>query len=105
MMEWLTKLFDNRLFMRINAILGFVFLGLFVFYYFSKEGKDERGRRLIAEASLIAYVALFVILNVFAYAVPWCMDNTVRMANGLQLCYTLFLLIADLALLIMRKIR
>ena len=105
MMEWVTTLFDSRLFMRINAILGFVFLGLFVYYYFSKEGQDERGRRLIAEASLIAYAALFVILNLFAYAVPWCMDNTVRMANGLQLCYTLFLFIADVALWILRKIR
>ena len=28
MIEWLTRLFDNRTFMRINAVFGFLFLGL-----------------------------------------------------------------------------
>ena len=44
MIEWLTVLFDSRVFMKANAILGFVFLGFFIFFYFSREGRDERGR-------------------------------------------------------------
>ena len=59
MAEWLTILFDSRIFMKVNAVLGFLFLGFFVFFYFSKEGKDERGRGLIATASLIAFIALY----------------------------------------------
>ena len=105
MAEWLAALFDSRIFMRINAGLGFLFLGYFVFYYFSKEGKDERGRRLIATASLAAYVMLFVLLNVHAYSLEWSMDNIVRLANGIQTVYTLFLLTADIVLLVLRKIR
>ncbi|MCI9022543.1 MAG: hypothetical protein HFH32_17850 [Eubacterium sp.] len=105
MVEWLAILFDNRIFMRLNAWLGFLFLGFFVFFYFSKEGKDERGRGLIATASLIAFAALFVLLNIAAYSFKWGMDNIVRLANIIQTVYTLFLLIADIALLILRKIR
>lgn len=105
MIEWLTRLFDNRTFMQINAVFGFLFLGYFLFFYFSKEGRDERGRGLVATASLISYVVLFFLLNIFAYLVPWAMDNIVRLANGIQTVYSLFLLTTDIALLILRKIR
>lgn len=105
MVEWLTILFDSRIFMRINAGLGFLFLGFFIYFYFSKEGRDERGRGLIATASLISYIMLFVLLNIYAYLLIWAMDNIVRLANGIQTVYTLFLLTADIALLILRKIR
>ncbi len=105
MIEWLTRLFDNRTFMQINAVFGFLFLGYFLFFYFSKEGRDERGRGLVATASLISYVVLFFLLNIFAFLVPWAMDNIVRLANGIQTVYTLFLLTTDIALLILRKIR
>ena len=105
MIEWLTMIFDSRIFMKVNAGLGFLFLGLFIFFYFTKEGRDERGRGLIASASLIAFAVLFVLLNVFAYGLAWAMENIVRLANGIQFVYTLFLLTADIALLILRKIR
>ena len=105
MIEWLTRLFDNRTFMQINAAFGFLFLGYFLFFYFSKEGRDERGRGLVATASLISYVVLFFLLNIFAFLMPWAMDNIVRLANGIQTVYTLFLLTTDIALLILKKIR
>ena len=105
MIEWLNILFDSRMFLRINAVLGFLFLGFFVFFYFSKEGRDERGRVLIATASLISFAMLFVLLNIFPLSLEWSMDNIVRLSNGIQTVYTLFLLTADIALLILRKIR
>ena len=105
MVEWLTLIFDSRVFLRMNAAFGFLFLGLFIWYYFSEEGKDERGRGLVAEASLIAFAVLFVLLNVFAYFTEWAMENVVRLSNWLQTVYTLFLLTADVALAVLRKIR
>ena len=104
MIEWITLLLDSKFLMRANGILGFLLLGFFVFFYFSKEGR-ERGRGLIATASLIAFVALFFLLNIVANNLSWLMDNHVRLMNGLQLSYTLFLFIADIALLILRKIK
>lgn len=105
MIEWITLLLDSKFLMRANGILGFLLLGFFVFFYFSKEGRDERGRGLIATASLIAFVVLFFLLNIVANNLSWLMDNHVRLMNGLQLSYTLFLFIADIALLILRKIK
>ncbi len=88
--------------MKINAGLGFLLLGFFVYFYFSKKGRDERGRGLIVTASLISFVMLFVLLNIFAYLLERSMDNIVRLANGVQTVYTLFLLTADTCL---RKIK
>ena len=41
MIEWITLLLDSRVFMRANGILGFLLLGLFIFFYFSKEGRPQ----------------------------------------------------------------
>ncbi len=68
-------------------------------------GRDERGRGLIATASLVSFAMLFVFINIFGYLLQWSMDNIVRLANGVQTVYTLFLLTADIVLLILRKIR
>lgn len=105
MAEWLNNLFDSRIFMKINAGFGFLLLGFFIYFYFSKEGKDERGRGLIATASLISFAVLFFLMNIFGYLLTWSMDNIVRLANGVQTVYTLFLLTADIVLLILRKVR
>ena len=104
MIEWLTRLFDNRTFMQINAVFGFLFLGYFLFFYFSKEGRDERGRGLVATASLISYVVLFFLLNIFAFLMPWAMDNIVRLANGIQTVYSLSILNVKYLLLFNAKI-
>lgn len=58
-----------------------------------------------ATASLVSFAMLFVLLNIFGYLIEWSMDNIVRLANGIQTVYTLFLLTADIVLLILRKIR
>lgn len=46
MLELVEKIFDNIIVLRINGILGFVLLFTFVCYFFSREGRDERGKRL-----------------------------------------------------------
>ena len=53
----------------------------------------------------VSYAMLFVLLNIFGYLLEWSMDNIVWLANGVQIVYTLFLLTADIVLLILRKIR
>ena len=81
MIEWLTVLFDSRVFLQANAILWFVLLGFFYILLFFKG------------------------VNAAAYFFSWGMDNIVRLANLIQTVYTLFLLSADIALLVLRKIR
>ncbi len=105
MIEWITNLLDNVVFLRINGVFGFILLGVFIYFYFSKEGKDERGRGLLATSTFISFIAMFVIMNAFTMNLKFFMDNWTRMMNMIQIMYTLFLLIADIAFLILKKIK
>ena len=62
-LELVEKIFDNIIVLRINGILGFVLLFAFVCYFFSREGRDERGKKIIATAALTSFFALFILLN------------------------------------------
>ena len=35
------QLFDSQIVLRGNVILGCILLAIFIFYFFSKEGRDE----------------------------------------------------------------
>ena len=45
MEQWMVALIDSDVALKVNSLLGFVWLGLFFMYYFSREGRDERGRK------------------------------------------------------------
>ena len=45
MEQWMVALIDSDVALKVNSLLGFVWLGLFFVYYFSREGRDERGRK------------------------------------------------------------
>ena len=50
MEQWMVALIDSDVALKVNSLLGFVWLGLFFVYYFSREGRDERGRKEIGRA-------------------------------------------------------
>ena len=105
MQNFLELLFDSQIALRGNVILGCILLAIFIFYFFSKEGRDERGRKIIAIAPLCSFVTLFVVLNMIPFFVTWMMDNEIRLANVIQSAYTIVLLVADIAILIVRKLK
>ena len=105
MQNFLELLFDSQIALRGNVILGCILLAIFIFYFFSKEGRDERGRKIIAIAALCSFVTLFVVLNMIPFFVTWMMDNEIRLANVIQSAYTIVLLVADIAILIVRKLK
>ena len=67
MEQWMVALIDSDVALKVNSLLGFVWLGLFFVYYFSREGRDERGRKVIAIAALCAFIMLFIVMNVLGY--------------------------------------
>ena len=105
MPTWLVSLLDNPLVLRVNAGIGIALFVIFIIYFFSKEGRDERGRKIIAIASLSAFLALFIIMNVLGGfgGNGWGIENVTRTMNLLQTGYTIVLLVADVAILIVRK--
>lgn len=105
MLVFIESLFDSRLFGKINSGVGFLLLGIFIFYFFSREGKDERGRKITAISSLVAFIVLFIVVNFIPYVAVWSMDNPIRLINTIQACYSTVLLSADIALLATRKMK
>ena len=89
-----------------KRLLGFVWLGLFFVYYFSREGQDERGRKVIAIAALCAFIMLFIVMNVLGYVFGsgWGGQNVTRTMNCLQAAYSAVLLTADVVILIARRL-
>lgn len=75
-------------------------------YWFSREGRDERGRKVVSVAALAAFVMLFFALNAFGLLYSWVTEGGwVRVANCLQLAYSVVLLTADVAILVARRSR
>ena len=50
-------------------------------------------------------MTLFIVLNMIPFFVTWMMDNEIRLANVIQSAYTIVLLVADIAILIVRKLK
>ena len=105
MPAWLVSLLDNPFVLRVNAAIGIALFVIFIIYFFSKEGRDERGRKIIAIASLSAFLALFIVMNALGafFFFFWGIENVTRTMNLLQTGYTIVLLVADVAILIVRK--
>lgn len=104
MEPWLLFFFDNQTALQLNSLIGFGLLAFFIFYFFSREGRDERGRKVIAIASLAAFVMLFIVMNVLSGFTDWAIENPTRMRSCMQLAYSAVLLTADIAILIVRKL-
>lgn len=106
MEQWMVALIDSDAALKVNSLLGFVWLGLFFMYYFSREGRDERGRKVIAIAALCAFIMLFIVMNVLGYVFGsgWGGQNVTRTMNCLQAAYSAVLLTADVVILIVRRL-
>lgn len=105
MLETLAPIFDNVTVLRVHSLLGFALLALFFLYAFSKEGRDERGRRILAASALCAFIVLFVAMNLLGYffgGSGWGLANSTRALNLAQFAYTAVLLTADIAILVLR---
>lgn len=99
---------DSFAFLQVNSIVGFLLLALFIVYYFSREGRDERGRKIIAISALCGFVMLFIVMNALGYfygGSGWGIQNSTRALNIAQLAYSAVLLTADVAILIVRKLK
>lgn len=104
MEPWLLLFFDNQTALQVSSLVGFLLLAFFIFYFFSREGRDERGRKVTAIASLAAFIMLFVSMNVLSGFTDWACENPVRMRSCMQLAYSAVLLTADAVILIVRKL-
>ncbi|MGX7150719.1 hypothetical protein [Enterococcus ureasiticus] len=66
MTESLKSFFDNlptnHWSTLVIALLSIIFIVYSLYFYFSKEGKDERGKKIISTASFIAFIVTMILL-------------------------------------------
>lgn len=99
------KILGNMNFIIFTKILLFVLTIVFIAYYFSKEGKDERGRELIAIACVRGIILLFLLLNLCSYYTFSIISDPNIYTSVITIVYDLTLLMIIINILVLRKIR
>lgn len=99
MTESLKSFFDNLPVNHWSSLLIFalsiIFIVYSIYFFFSKEGKDERGKKILSTASFIAFLLtmiLLIILNNFFYdlavyntvAYSWILNFVVLLISGTE---------------------
>lgn len=101
-MTFFEKLPVNHWSSLIIAILSILFIVYSVYFYFSKEGNDERGERILSKASFNSFIitiALLFILNNFFFdiaiydtsAYSWLLNLVVFIVTATE-CLSIFVL-------------
>lgn len=104
--SFIANLMNSMAFLWVQKILIVTLFIVFLCYFFSKEGRDERGRAIIGTASFFAMAALFVAVNVYSMFTYTLMDsNVVEFSNAMCLVATVFEVVEIAAISILRKIR
>lgn len=98
----ITELFKNMTFVVTFKILLFILTGIFIAYYFSKEGKDERGRGIIATSCVRGIVMLFVLLNICSIYTFSITSDPLIYTSAITLTYDLTLLTIIINIAVLR---
>lgn len=96
------ELFKNTAFVATLKILLFVLTAIFIAYYFSKEGKDERGRGIIATSCVRGIVMLFVLLNLCSLYTFSITSDPLIYTSAITLTYDLTLLTIIINIAVLR---
>ncbi len=95
--------FNNYNMVIFHRIFNFALFIIFCIYFFSKEGRDERGRKIIGTASFYASISLIVTLNIVGFFSNTVRSNIVIFTNSICLVFIIFELVELIAILILRK--
>lgn len=88
-----------------SKILSVILLVIFCVYFFSKEGRDERGRAIIGTASLYSAISLVVTLNLVGLFTNTVMSDIRIFTSALCLVMLIFEIVELIAIAILRMIR
>ena len=99
------ELFKNMTFIVVCKILLFVLTAIFIVFYFSKEGRDERGRGIIATSCVRGIIMLFVLLNICSYYTYSITSDPLIYTSAITLTYdiTLHTIISNAAVLRLKR--
>lgn len=99
------SLLDTTEFVVVCKVLSVVLLVIFCVYFFSKEGRDERGRAIIGTASFYSSISLFISINLVGLFTYTVMSDVRIFTSALCLVMVIFEIVELIAIAILRVIR
>ena len=96
------NLLNTMEFLIASKILSVILLILFLIYFFSKEGRDERGRAIIGTASIYSSISLLVSLNLVALYTNTVMSDAKIFTSAICLVMVIFEAVELIAIAILR---
>lgn len=92
-------------FVIVSKILSVVLFVIFLIYFFSKEGRDERGRAIIGTASIYSACSLVISLNIVGEFTNTVMSDIRIFTSAICLVMLIFEIVELTAIAILRRIR
>lgn len=99
------NLLNTMEFVIVSKILSVLLLIIFCIYFFSKEGRDERGRAIIGTASFYSSISLLVSLNLVGLFTYTVMSDIKIFTSAICLVMVIFEAVELVAIAILRRIR
>lgn len=92
-------------FVIVSKTLSVILFIIFLIYFFSKEGRDERGRAIIGTASLYSAISLVISLNLVGLFTNTVMSDIRIFTSAICLVMLIFEIVELSAIAILRIIR
>lgn len=99
------NLLNTMGFVIVSKILSVILLILFLIYFFSKEGRDERGRAIIGTASIYSSISLLISLNLVGLFSNTVISDIKIFTSAICLVMVLFEAVELIAIAILRMER
>lgn len=103
--EAVYNLLNTTEFVIVSKILSVVLFIIFCIYFFSKEGRDERGRTIIGTASFYSAISLIISLNFVGQFANTVMSDIRIFTSAMCLVILIFEIVELTAIAILRVIR
>lgn len=107
----LYQFLSNRQLTLVNMLIGVILFVLLLIVFFTKTSRDERGKKIIGKASIIALICFGLFATVLSHymqsvVIPngaSVMIDAYLAVNGLQLVYNVTILIEIVGILIFKR--
>lgn len=96
------SLLNTLEFVIASKILSVILVVIFLIYFFSKEGRDERGRAIIGTASVYSSISLLISLNLVGLFTNAVMSDIKIFTSAICLVMVVFEVVELVAIAILR---
>lgn len=106
--EFIWNLFNNKMLFIVGAWAGIPLTLILLIMFARKKNRDERGWKIIGKASIISFIYLILVVNLFAKILGDVVDthevHYLFVGNAIQWFYDTVIIVEIVAMLILRKI-